>query len=86
MRRRELGAGAFRIGQGGGAVELNQHVARLHQGAVANANVLDPACFQRLDDLDLSHRLKLALRGGDDVDAAEIGPGEGGDDESADDP
>ena len=77
---------AFRVGQGGRAVELDQHVARLHQRAVADANVLDPTGLQRLDDLDLSHRLKLALRGGDDVDAAEIGPGERGDDEGADDP
>ena len=84
--RREFRTGAFRVRQGGRAVELDQHVARLHKRAVADANVLDPAGFQWLDDLDLSHRLKLALRGGDDVNAAEIGPGESGDDEGADDP
>ena len=75
-RRSKLGARALRVGQRGRAVELDQHVARLHERAVADANRLDPAGFQRLDDLDLSGRLKLALRGGDDVDAAEIGPGE----------
>ena len=85
-RGSKLRARAFRVGQGRRAVELDQHVARLHERAVADANGLDLAGFQRLDDLDLSRRLKLALRGGDDVDAAEIGPGEGGDDEGADDP
>ncbi len=86
LRRRELGARAFPVGQGGRAVELDQHLARPHNRAIAGVDRLDPAGFQGLDDLDLSRRLKLALRGGDDVDAAEIGPGEGADDERADDP
>jgi hypothetical protein len=61
-RRRELRARAFRIGLGRRAVELDQHVPRLHERAVADANILDPAGLQRLDDLDLSCRLELALR------------------------
>ena len=76
-RGSKLGARAFGVGQGGRAVELDQNLARAHKRAVADENGLDPAGFQGLDDLDLSGRLKLALRGGDDVDAAEIGPGEG---------
>ena len=85
-RGSKLGARAFLFGQGRRTVELDQHVPRPHERAVADANVLNPAGLHRLDDLDLSGRLKLALRGGDDVDVAEIGPGEGGDDEGADDP
>jgi hypothetical protein len=85
-RRRKLCARAFRVGQGRRAVEFDQHVARLHERAVADADRLDLARFQGLDDLHLSHRLELALRGGDDVDAAEIRPSQRCDDEGADDP
>ena len=82
----EVRARAFRVGQGRRTVELDQHIARLHERAVADINRLDLARFQGLDDLHLSHRLKLALRGGDDVDAAEIGPTQRSDDEGANDP
>ena len=81
------GAGrAFCVGQGRGIVELDQHFARLHERAVADADGLDLTRFQGLDDLHLSHWLKLALRRGDNVDAAEIGPSQRSDDEGANDP
>src|SRR5258708_25929531 len=82
----KLRACAFRVRKSRRAVEFDEDVPGLHERAVANAYGLDPAGFQRLDDLNLSCRLKLALRGGDDVDAAKIGPGEGSDDEGANDP
>ena len=77
---------AVGVGQRRRAIELDQNLARAHDRAVADENRLDLSGVQRLDDLDLSGRLKLALRGGDDVDAANIGPGQGGCDEGADDP
>ena len=67
-------------------VEVDQHVARRTNDAIAARMCLDLAGLERLDDLDLASRLKLALRGGDNVDAAEIGPDERSDDKRADDP
>ena len=84
--RGEFGARALDIGLGARTVELDQHVAGLDQGAIGDANVFDPAGLQRLDDLDPPGRLELALRGGDDVDVAEIGPHEGRQDKGADGP
>ena len=85
-RRGELRPRAVAVGERRRPVELDQHVARPHEGPVAYPNGLDPAGLERLDDLDLAPRLKLALRGGDNVDPAEIGPGERGHDQRADDP
>ena len=85
-RRGKFGARPLHIGLGRRAVEFDQHVARLHKRAIGDPNVFDPAGLQRLDDLHPTGRLELALRSGDDVDMAEIGPHEGRQDKGADGP
>ena len=82
----QVGAGRPHVGLGGRTVELDQNVARLHQRAVGGVDGGDPAGLDRLDHLDPAGRLELALSGGDDVDAPEIGEPEADDDERADDP
>ena len=71
---------------GRGPVEFDNNVARLHRGVVACVDRRDPAGLERLDDLDVSRRLELALGGGDDVDPAEVGPEKGDRDQGADNP
>ena len=82
----KFGARPLGFGLGRRAVELDQNVACLDQRAVGDTDVFDPAGLHRLDDLDPPGRLELALRGGDDVDPAEIGPDQRRQDEGADDP
>ncbi len=84
--RGEFRSRCLNIGLGGRPVEFDKNVARLHRAVVRDANARDPASLDRLDDLDPAGRLELALRGGDDVDAAEIGPHESNRDHDANDP
>ncbi len=65
------------IGSGVGGVELDQHIVGLHMVAILNPDRPDHARIQRLHHLELAHRRELTGRGGDDVDLADEGPGEG---------
>ena len=74
------------VGLGGGAIEFDENVAFLDQTAVGRPNGRNLSRIERLDHLDTASRLKLTLRRGDDVDAAEIGPPQADNDECANDP
>ena len=78
--------GLLAVGLGGRAVEFDKDVARRDGAAVGRPDGRDPAGLDRLDHLDPAGRLELALGGGDDVDAAEISPGEADRHERANDP
>ena len=98
--RRERGLSSQRLGADGGerlfrgdeirlrrrAVELDQNVALRHRAAVGRPDGGDPPGVERLDHLDPAGRLKFALGRGDDVDAADIGPGDSDHHQRADDP
>ena len=100
LRGGELRPAAQRLGPGGGKVlprgldvglglrpiEFDENVARLDQAVVGDVNGRDPARLDRLDHLDSAGRLEFALGGGDDVEAAEIRPGETDRDQRANDP
>ncbi len=100
LRRRQFGLPAKRLRSSGGivrgrrlrlrlrlrGVELQQLVAGLHRSVVGHVDRRDLSGLQRLDHLDPAGRLELALCGGDDVDPAEIRPGQRDDDERAYDP
>ncbi len=78
------GGSRFRVGCR--RVEFDKLVARLHGAVVGHVDRSDLARFERFDHFHAAGRLKLALRGGDDVDAAEIGPDQRRRDKGADDP
>ena len=84
--RGEFRARCLNIGLGARPVEFDKNVARLHRAVVGDANARNPARLDRLDDLDPAGRLELTLRGGDDVDAAEIGPHNSNRDHDTNDP
>ncbi len=66
-------------------IEFEQNVGPAHMVAVLWRQRLHLACQQRLYDLDAAGRLDLALRRSDNVDAAEIGPGQRNRGEQTDD-
>ncbi len=67
---------AFRLVDG--RVELDEHLAGLHALAVMNMNGAHDAGLERLDQFGATAGDDLALRRGNDVDLAEIGPGDRG--------
>ena len=67
-------------------VEFDQRFAGRHHAVVRHMDRRHPSGLDRLDDLDAPGRLKLALRGGDDVDPADIGPDDGDRGKRADQP
>ncbi len=82
----QVGAGRPHVGLSGRPIELHENIARLHERAVGGVDGDHPAGLDRLDHFHPAGRLKLALGGGDDVDAPEIGEAKADDDERADDP
>ena len=77
FERRKLRPRRLHVGLRCRRIEFDQKLAGLAPAGRSRPGSPHLAGLERLDDFDPADRLELALRGGDDVDAAEIGPGEG---------
>ena len=72
------------VGQRFGWLEFHQYGAGVYMLAVLHMNGGDLAGLQRLDDLDTTRWLKLALRDRQNIEMAKIPPGQDDDHEKAD--
>jgi hypothetical protein len=83
--RGEIGFGPSHHGAGFSRIQFHEHLPGRHLGAIGDANRHHLTSLEGLEDLRSSRRLNLPLRGRNDVDPPNVGPGKGDEHEGTDD-